>query len=205
MCFFNTGVHLVANIGLVRASLKCCLIGSFIGVIWLYYDQSNVGASTLFSTIVVNLFGLSSKPYRRPHKSKCRRLSILCVCGAVYLLLWGSALYFNATVTTSDGEEVPLREAISNFFKSPAWVETKQVINTVWEHIKANGWRNVLGQIIDALDPLGESNAYRVSQHKPLIMSDLANIGGQKHMGLVCCFFFMAQCLKESVSQAKNN
>ena len=179
---------MVANIGRVQASLKCCLIGSFIGVIWLYYDQSNVGAATLLSTIVVNWFGLSSKPYRRHHKSKCRRLSILCVCGAVYLLLWGSALYFNATLTTSDGEEVPLREAISKFFKSHAWVETKQVIGTVWEHIKANGWRNILGQIIDALDPRGESNAYRVSQHKPLIMSDLANMCGLD-MGLVCCFF----------------
>ena len=71
-------------------------------------------------------------------------------------------MYYNATVTTSDGEEVPLRVAINNFFSSPAWKETKETLHTIWLHMKAKGWRNIFEEIIKAVDPEGETNAYKV-------------------------------------------
>ena len=172
----------MASIGRMQASLQWCLIGSFVGTIWLYDDPSNIGVSCLCSTIAVNWLGLSWKPPRRPHRRKCARFSILCFCGTVYLLLLGSSLYFNATITTSDGQEVPLRVAIGNFFKSPAWMETKKVFNTMWEHVKVNGWRSVLKQIIEAIDPEGEANAYKVNQHKTFRTSDPRYLWSEAHV-----------------------
>lgn len=75
----------------------------------------------------------------------------------------GTALYFNASITTKEGETVPLREAVHNFFKSPAWKETKQTMYQFYAYYQHNGWRKLWQEIVDALDPQGEANAYKVS------------------------------------------
>ena len=79
------------------------------------------------------------------------------------MFLWGTAIYFNGSVTTSDGEEVPIREAIPNFFKSPAWEESKRTVEQLYEFYKLHGWEKIWEQVVEAMDPTGEANAYRVS------------------------------------------
>ena len=156
---FNTGVHLVASIGRVQASFECCVTGSlFMGVfVWQYSDPfSCTGVlCTLSSALVVDRFGLAWKPYRRPHKSVRKRLSVLCVCGTVYLLLWGSALYFSATVRDRDRENMPLRAVIHNFLMSPAWQNIQQ-------NIQAAFWRHLFERI-RAPDREREPNPYEVT------------------------------------------
>lgn len=155
------GVHLVANIGRLQASMKSSVLGSAAGVLWQLEDPTNVGGSCLLSAVAVYYWGFRWRTYRR-RKSKCRRLSVLFVCGMVYLSMWGTSLYFNATVTASDGEEIPLRDALNNFFTSPAWTETKETLYLIWQHIKVNGFRNIFQQIIQTIDPEGEASAYKV-------------------------------------------
>lgn len=72
-------------------------------------------------------------------------------------------MYYNASVTTKDGESVPLRVAMHNFFKSPAWAETKDTIKQIWAYYKHNGWKSIWQEIVSAFDPQGEANAYKVS------------------------------------------
>ena len=44
---------------------------------------------------------------------------MLTLCGALYLSMWSSYLYFNAEVV-HNGDKIKLRDAVGNFIKSPA-------------------------------------------------------------------------------------
>lgn len=51
---------------------------------------------------------------------KCyRRVGILALCACLYLSLWCSYLYFHGTITDSEGDEIPIYEALHHFFTSP--------------------------------------------------------------------------------------
>ena len=73
-----------------------------------------------------------------------------------------AGIYYNATITTKEGETVPLREAVHNFFTSPAWKETKETLNQFYTYYSHHGWKALWNEIVDALDPQGEANAYKV-------------------------------------------
>nr|KAG5690579.1 hypothetical protein BaRGS_009241 [Batillaria attramentaria] len=66
-----------------------------------------------------------------PPEWVCRRVSKLVVFGMIYLMMWGSSIYYNAKIVNKDGEEV-------------------------------NGWSRLFEEIIEAIDPEGEANAYKV-------------------------------------------
>jgi hypothetical protein len=73
----------------------------------------------------------------------CKRICILTVCGLLYLSLWTSAIYFNANITTTYGEKVPLRDAVHIFFTSREWEDTKRP--TKWQnklHVHVNCFQN---------------------------------------------------------------
>ena len=59
--------------------------------------------------------------------------------------------------------QVPLREAVENFFNSPAWKEMKQSMHDLYQFCNHNGWNICWSQLIELIDPTGESHAYRVS------------------------------------------
>ena len=135
----------MANVQPHVAEMKFPLTGAYIGLPWLLYDSQNLVYSALISAIFVNWKGKEwDKNPQKPRKGFCRRLSTLTLCGLIYLTLWGATIYLNASVTTKDGQEIPLREAIPNFFNSPAWADT------MWE------------EIMDKLDASGEDSALKV-------------------------------------------
>jgi len=76
--------------------------------------------------------------------------------------LWCSFLYFNAHVTTEDGEKIRLRDSVNHFFKSPAWLEFKETFWGLYAEAQKQGWRNVYDELVKALDPTGEANALKV-------------------------------------------
>jgi len=78
--------------------------------------------------------------------------------------MWFSALYYNASFSTADGESVKLRVAAKNFFNSIAWHELSDVVHRLYHHFRANGLWYVWSQLMEALDPLGEQHAYEVSK-----------------------------------------
>lgn len=157
------GVHLVASIGRMQASFRWCLLGSAVGIIWMLDDPSNIGACCFFSSLATWWNGMSWKKHpRKKHRGTFVRITILVPCCTVYFLMWTSALYFNAKITSSYGEDVPLREALQNFFTSPAWKDTKEAFYRIWQHIQTNGWKEFYEHLLNVFDPEGEANAYEV-------------------------------------------
>lgn len=156
---------MVANIGEQECGFKVPAIGSFLGV-FVYWDEpSQIIYSSLISSTFLHYHGARWKPlfYRGKRNHNCfhRTLKISVWC-SVYLLLWTSALYFNFKITTSDGEEVKFSEAVSNFFKSPAWIESKESFWALYEYVRHYGWTNLYYELLKFLDPEGVSNAYKV-------------------------------------------
>ena len=82
--------------------------------------------------------------------------------GGLYTSLWISYVYFNMRIVTRDGDEIPVREAVGNFLKSPAFTQFRSNVAELWGHAWEHGFFSTLQQLIDSLDPLGEKNALRV-------------------------------------------
>ena len=90
-----------------------------------------------------------------------KRILILSLCGSLYVSMWGSYLYFNATVV-HNGEKIKLRDAVTHFIKSPAVKEFSKNLLGLWEHMKAQGFWSTWSQLVASLDPTGEKNALKV-------------------------------------------
>ncbi|XP_071443846.1 dnaJ homolog subfamily C member 22 [Hetaerina americana] len=162
------GVWTVGNIGREMGSIWWALgtaYATYPLFQYLILDDSNWLTLMTFCSSLA--FDLKSKQWRRtPSKKKplCRRLTVLFVCCAIYLSLWGSFFYFNGKVVDSEGEEVPISEAIHHFFTSPWWLDVQQSLYDTWKFAQHNGWAETWKQIIDLSDPHGELNAYKILQ-----------------------------------------
>lgn len=155
------GVHMVANIGSLQATMTYPLVGAAVGGIWLLSDPSNVTSVSFFSSIFTWLGGISWRQQPKRRRGVCIRVSRLAFFGTIYLMMWGSSVYFNAKVVTKDGERIPLRVALNNFFTSPAWTETKEAFDRVWEQAHARGWDKLFEELVVIFDPEGENSAYK--------------------------------------------
>lgn len=87
---------------------------------------------------------------------------VLSFCLTLYSSLWCSYFYFNGKITDSEGEEIPVHEAIHHFFTSPWWTDIKSALNEIYTYAQHHGWYEIWKQIIDMSDPHGENNAYKV-------------------------------------------
>lgn len=158
------GVWTVGNIGHEQGTLKWPLLAAYVSYPLRYfiYDE------TVFFTIMVLSAALAfdsfSKQWRRtPRRHRfVKRVIVLGVCACLYLSLWCSYLYFNGTITDSEGDEVPIYEALHHFFTSPWWLDVKQCLIDTYQYAQHHGWYEVWKQIIDLSDPHGEQNAYKV-------------------------------------------
>lgn len=81
----------------------------------------------------------------------------------LYLVLWGSNLYFNGTITDPEGDEIPIYELLHHFLTSPWWRELGRSCWDTLQVARNQGWAEVWKMAIELLDPLGEQNAYTVS------------------------------------------
>lgn len=164
MVFF-AGVWLVGNIGRERGVLWHSLIMAYVSYLTRYiiYDDSYWMTISVFATAFI--FDGYSKQWRteRPQRQKpVKRIAIWSTAIIIYLALWSSYFYFNGTITDSDGDEVPVHEAIHNFIRSPWWTDLKQTLYDTWVFAQHNGWQEIWKQIIDTMDADGEQNAYKV-------------------------------------------
>jgi len=82
-----------------------------------------------------------------------------------FIALWVSYFYFNAKLTDSNGDEVPVHDAIHHFFTSPWWLDLWQSLKDVWVFAQHHGWYETWKQVIDLSDPHGEINAHKVNFH----------------------------------------
>lgn len=162
--FVSLGVWNVGNIGREKGVLWHCLLASYLvyPIRYVLYDEFYWFTGMVFiSTIVFDTF---SKDWRRnPPKrySKLRRGVLLSSAVCLYLALWGCYFFFNGKITDSEGDEVPVHEAIKNFFTSPWWTDLKQTFEETWRYAQHNGWYEVWKQIVINMDVDGEQNAYK--------------------------------------------
>ena len=96
-----------------------------------------------------------------------RRLSLLYLTTANLLMtmLLLSALYHNCSVTTRDGVEIPLREAIHNIVMSPWWADTSQTVLRLLYSLVYEGPGRFIYELRLVLDAEGELSAYKVSTY----------------------------------------
>lgn len=130
---------------------------------YFVYDQTYwLGSVVVASTLAFDYFSkewLITPPKRRSLK---RRVATLYLCGVIYLTLFASYFYFNGKITDSEGDEVPVYEALANAYKSPWWTDLKNSFSETWRYAQHNGYYETWKQIIDLLDADGEQNAYKV-------------------------------------------
>lgn len=162
----SSGVWTVGNTGREQGCLWHCLAAAYIAYPLRYYvyDESYwMTGMLVFSALV---FESLSKEWRREpprRNSTKRRVAYLSAAACIYLSLWGSFFYFNGKITDSDGDEVPVAEAIQNFLSSPWWTDLKTTMNETWQFAQHHGWYETWKQIVDSMDVDGEQNSYKVS------------------------------------------
>ena len=156
------GVHVVANVKPQKATYVWPLLGAMCGIPWIVNDTGNIHYSAVLSAVFVNWQGKEWNPEVGNNRGFCRRFFCLTFCCLLYSSIWGVAIYQTASITTKEGEEIPLREAIPNFFKSPAWAEMKQSFKELYQFYQVHGFEKLWEELVEKLDPTGEANAYKV-------------------------------------------
>lgn len=76
--------------------------------------------------------------------------------------MWCSYAYYNMHIVTKDGDVVKLRDAVSNFVRSPAFQQFSENSKLLYQHAMEHGFGSAWKRLIESLDPLGEINALRV-------------------------------------------
>ncbi|XP_074646691.1 dnaJ homolog subfamily C member 22-like [Tubulanus polymorphus] len=162
-CAVALGVYVVGNIGREKTSYKSSLIGAYITLpIFIFFYQFDFTTMSLICALITNWKG---KEWRRTPYTKRRistRITILSFCAIVYLSLWSSMLYHNASVTTTDGKTIKLKDAIQYFFKSPMWTELKDTLKQLYQFYTTHGFDRLWEEFVKSIDPEGEANAYKV-------------------------------------------
>lgn len=163
--FTALGVWLVGNIGREQGKLKHCLLTAYFVYLlrFFVYDESIWFTAMVFAS--TSAFENSSKEWRRePPKrhSPLKRTVVLGCCMMIYMSLWTGYFVFNGKITDSEGDEVPVHEALKNFLKSPWWTDLKQTCADTWRFLQHHGWYDTWKLILDSIDADGEQNAYKV-------------------------------------------
>lgn len=155
----------MGNSGREHGSLFPCLLAAYTvyPIRYFVYDETYWFTSVIVASALV-FDNVSKEWLLKPPNTQSLTSRCVTLSGAIclYLALWGCFFYFNGKITDSDGDEVPVHEAITHFFTSPWWTDLKQTLNDTWQYAQHHGWYETWKQIIDTMDADGEHNAYKV-------------------------------------------
>uniref|UniRef100_A0A1I8FCA4 SSD domain-containing protein n=1 Tax=Macrostomum lignano TaxID=282301 RepID=A0A1I8FCA4_9PLAT len=121
-------------------------------------DFNNILYGSLLTVSLANWFCRDWRSRPAKPKSRCGRACAVSLGACLFYSLLAFSLLNNARVTY-EGESVPLREAVRNFFKSPLWREMRDTVGKLYEYYKIHGFKEILKQLWDALDPQGLKDA----------------------------------------------
>lgn len=171
------GAYMVGNVGAIKSHWKYAVIGAYLGEILFGYHHILLEDSYASLAVSVGmLFSIFSWEFdRRPRAqhlvhggrccggSCCKRLALWTLVFVVFSSLLISAVYFNATITTDEGETIKVREALNNFFKSPHWQQLKKSfwanVWGIWEEYKKGGWKDAHRRFVVLADFQGEERS----------------------------------------------
>jgi len=152
------GIWLVGNIGNQQGGFLRPLLASYCTLPAYFYGLNFISWTTILGGMVFK------RKWRRSVSTPLplyQRVLVLSLCGCLYLSMWGSYFYFNATVVHND-EKIKLRVAVKHFINSPAVQEFGKNLVALWAHMKAEGWWSTWSALVASLDPTGERHALKV-------------------------------------------
>ncbi|CAH2019977.1 unnamed protein product, partial [Acanthoscelides obtectus] len=137
------GVWVVGNIGREQGSLWLTMATAYLTYLsrWYIYDDSIW--MTIMTVSCGLVFDTFSKQWRRTPRKKrsfIQRVTVIAVCGLIYSSLWVSYFYFNGKITDTNGDEIPVHEAIHHFFTSPWWTDLYQSLFDTYNYAQHHGW-----------------------------------------------------------------
>ena len=159
------GTYMVSNVGRQKSPFLYSLLGAYIGEFLmgephLLLEESN----SLFAAGVAMLFSTYGWEWRRQKETYSYRKLMVFMLMILFIVLCGSFVNFNATVETEDGEIIKVRDAIDNFFNSPAWQQIKTalwlLLVDMYESWKTGGFEQAWNKFKNLADIEGEDHAY---------------------------------------------
>lgn len=186
------GTYMISNVSTIKTHWKYPLIGAYLGELAFGYHHFllevphpslAVSISMVFSTFAWQYDrqprGLNVVHGERARGRHCRgrwccrrlcckRMAVWTIIILIFGALIFSFFYFNATITTSNGETVKVREAMNNFFKTPHWKQFKKSfwsnLQEIWEEYQRNGLAGAKERLMVLADFQGERRSRYVLQ-----------------------------------------
>ena len=160
------GTWMVSNVGRIKSKFTYSLLGAYIGEIVFCRLAPMAGKEVYpsFAVILSMLCSTAGWRYRKKRTKEgcCARFLLWSVLGVMVLCLWTSFFYFNATVTTDDGETIKFSDAVGNFLRSQAWRDIKASFWAVWVDFRSGGWEKAEKTFMNLADVEGKDHALRV-------------------------------------------
>ncbi|XP_065670578.1 dnaJ homolog subfamily C member 22 [Hydra vulgaris] len=160
----TVGVYLVGNIGREKGPFVKPYIAAVVCFVLFNIIQDG-GLSYWYCSFLSALVFNYYRSYKQDVAKKTHlstRISRLSGGAAIVFALWSSYFFFNASITYENGEKIYLRDSVNHFFKSPAWTDFKSTMSDIYSKSKNKTWNDFYEELVKALDPTGETNAYKV-------------------------------------------
>ena len=162
-------VYLAGTEGPVECEFKWPLLGSCIG--HLTYNLLDFEKFYLYSAVLTTLFlewnikwdANYYKNKKNIKKSMFKRALALSVLSCLYVILLSLFVWNNASLTSVNGERVPLKESVKEYFQSEKFSKLYDGLNVLWNFYKAHGITKLYYHLFYDGDALKISNAYNVS------------------------------------------
>ena len=161
------GTYMVSNAGRQKSPFLFSLLGAYIGE-FLFGEPhlASRQSNGLFVTMVATVISTYNWDHRRKTEShsRCKSFLVIWMVYALFVGLCCSFVYFNASLETEEGETIKVREAIDNFFNSPAWQQLKTAFWTLlvdmYEAWRTDGFERAWSRFKSLADIEGEDHAY---------------------------------------------
>ena len=161
-------VYLTGTAGPVKCEFKWPLLGSYIG--YATYNLLQFEMFYLYSAVLTTLFLEWNinwdvdyyKNKKNLKKSFLRRAFTLSALSCFYVILISLFVWNNASLTVN-GERVPLKESVKQYFQSEKFLKLYEGLNVLWNFYQAHGLTKLYYHLFYDGDALKISNAYDVS------------------------------------------
>lgn len=161
------GTYMVSNVGRQKSPFYLSLIGAYLGEFLMgephFLLEEGSGFYVAVASMVFSTYGWEHRQTKE-HSSFKKRVAVVLLVFTLFAGLCCCFIYFNASIETEDGETIKVRDAIDNFFNSPAWQQIKTafwaLLVDIYESWQTGGFDNAWSRLKNMADIEGEDYAY---------------------------------------------